>query len=79
MSDAVKRQMISDVPVGVFLSGGVDSALVAAMARDAAVENGVDVPTVFTVGFEGDSNACEIDDAAETARILGTSTQKCSS
>ena len=71
LSDAVKRQMISDVPVGVFLSGGVDSALVATMARDAAVENGVDVPTAFTVGFEGDSNACEIDDAAETARILG--------
>ena len=41
------------------------------MARDAAVENGVDVPTASTVGFEGDSNACEIDDAAETARILG--------
>ena len=71
LADAVKRQMISDVPVGVFLSGGVDSALVAAMARDAAMENGVDVPTTFTVGFEGSSNACEIDDAAETARILG--------
>ena len=53
MSDAVKRQMISDVPVGVFLSGGVDSALVAVMARDAAVENGVDVPTASTVGLKG--------------------------
>jgi asparagine synthase (glutamine-hydrolysing) len=71
LSSAVKRQMISDVPVGVFLSGGVDSALVAAMARDAALEKGVDVPIAFTVGFESNSQACEIDDAAETARILG--------
>lgn len=71
LAAAVQRQMISDVPVGVFLSGGIDSALVAAMARDAAIEKGVDVPRTFTVGFEGETQACEIDDAAETARILG--------
>jgi asparagine synthase (glutamine-hydrolysing) len=43
---AVERQLIADVPVGIFLSGGIDSALVAAVTRAA-------IPDVhgFTVGF----------------------------
>lgn len=46
VSAAVRRQLVSDVPVGVFLSGGVDSALVTAAAHDA-------LPRIetFTVGF----------------------------
>jgi asparagine synthase (glutamine-hydrolysing) len=44
--DAVVRQLVSDVPVGTFLSGGVDSALVTAFAADAL--RGLDT---FTVGF----------------------------
>ena len=68
LAAAVERQLISDVPVGVLLSGGIDSALVATMAREAGHQ-----PKTFTVGFGGGSAACEIDDAAETARVLGLS------
>ena len=48
-TDAVERQMMSDVPYGAFLSGGVDSAgVVAAMARRSPKP-----PTTFTIGFPG--------------------------
>lgn len=63
---AVNRQMLSDVPVGILLSGGIDSALVAAMATE-----GGHCPPCFTVGFGEQHSECEIDDAAHTARVLG--------
>jgi asparagine synthase (glutamine-hydrolysing) len=47
LSTAVRRQLVADVPVGIFLSGGVDSALVASAAREAVPEL-----ETFTVGFE---------------------------
>ncbi|HEU0023854.1 MAG TPA: asparagine synthase (glutamine-hydrolyzing) [Thermoleophilaceae bacterium] len=66
---AVERQMMSDVPYGAFLSGGVDSAaVVAAMARA-----GPPPPTTFTIGFPGhDELLDERQDAAESARLIGT-------
>src|SRR3954469_24150366 len=68
-TDAVERQMMSDVPYGAFLSGGVDSAaVVAAMAKRSAKP-----PTTFTIGFPG--GGPEFDEreyAAESARLLGT-------
>lgn len=66
LGGAVRRQLLSDVPVGIFLSGGIDSALVAAMAA----ESGRDLST-FTVGFGNQHPECEIEDAAITAKILG--------
>ena len=61
---AVRRQLVSDVPVGLYLSSGIDStALLALMRR----ELGEGIPT-FTIGFRG--HAGETDDAAEIARTF---------
>lgn len=50
--DAVERQMMGDVPVGVFLSGGLDSTLVAAIAARYLARHGERLQT-FAVGLEG--------------------------
>jgi asparagine synthase (glutamine-hydrolysing) len=67
--DAVERQMMSDVPYGAFLSGGVDSAaVVAAMARRMDTP-----PTTFTIGFPGAGDVVDERAVAErTAHALGT-------
>ncbi|WP_214370588.1 asparagine synthase (glutamine-hydrolyzing) [Pseudonocardia sp. H11422] len=52
---AVRRRMMSDVGVGVFLSGGLDSALVAAIAVREAQARGDMVPT-FAVGTPGSAD-----------------------
>lgn len=65
--DAVRARLVSDVPVGVFLSGGIDSALVAA----SVAASGARLQT-FTVGFEGASGYYEERPAAAAvARHLG--------
>lgn len=64
---AVRRRLISDVPLGVFLSGGVDSALTAACA--AHVLEGT--LKTFTIGFPG-TDFDESAGAAATARVLGS-------
>lgn len=62
----VRRHMLADVPVGVFLSGGIDSAAVAAaMARHATAP-----VKAFTMGFPG-SRTDETEIAAGIARHLG--------
>ena len=72
LESAVERQLMSDVPIGVLLSGGVDSALIAQAAQR---KSGYRMKA-FTVGFEtGDQGsidpADEIAEAAETAECLG--------
>ena len=66
LKNAVSKQLLSDVPIGLLLSGGIDSALIAAIARDA----GHKLPC-FTVGFGHEHEECEISDAEETAQVLG--------
>jgi asparagine synthase (glutamine-hydrolysing) len=48
MRDSVRAHLVSDVPVGVFLSGGVDSSLLAALAAEESSER----LRTFTIGFE---------------------------
>jgi asparagine synthase (glutamine-hydrolysing) len=64
---AIKRQLISDVPVGLLLSGGIDSGLLLALMN----LNGSSWPT-YTVGYGSSFADDELADAAETARVLGS-------
>jgi asparagine synthase (glutamine-hydrolysing) len=66
---AVRRQMVADVPVGCFLSGGVDSSVVAA-AMKAAAAPGQQVLS-FSIGFD-DPRYDETPYAARVASHLGT-------
>jgi asparagine synthase (glutamine-hydrolysing) len=64
---AVKARLVSDVPVGVFLSSGIDSSLVAA----SVAASGARLKT-FTVGFDGAADYYEErPQAAQVARHLG--------
>ncbi len=65
---AVKRHLISDVPVGLLLSGGIDSGLLLGLMS----ECGRDWPT-YTVGYGDSFRDDELKDAAETARLYGSS------
>jgi asparagine synthase (glutamine-hydrolysing) len=64
---SVRSRLVADVPVGVFLSGGVDSTLIAALAARAASGR---VKT-FTVGY-ADGSVNETEAARLTADALGT-------
>lgn len=66
LHDAVLRHLVADVPVGVFLSAGIDSTIVMAFAREYT-------PRVkaFTVGFGAIHGQDEVPIAAATAKALG--------
>lgn len=65
LTQSVRRRLVADVEVGCYLSGGIDSALVAALAVQVGAK-----PRAFTVGFL-DRDFDESQQAAEIARHLG--------
>ena len=67
LGEVVTSQMVADVPVGVFLSGGIDSSLIAAVMQSnssASIKS-------YTVGFD-DKEYDESNQAKNVASILGT-------
>lgn len=67
LEDSVKKQLVADVPVGILLSGGLDSSLVTAMA----VRNSSHVKT-FNVRFPGYGSYDETEHARLVAGHFGT-------
>lgn len=67
LEESVRRQLVADVPVGVLLSGGVDSSLITAMAVRASSR----VKT-FTIGFPGHGSTDETNHARLIARHFNT-------
>lgn len=68
-SNAVKRQLISDVPVGLFLSGGVDSALLGHYMQQHYTKGRINS---FTVGFEDNGEFNELEDAKESSKFINS-------
>ena len=67
LKKAIKGQMMADVPLGAFLSGGIDSTLVVSLMQSIS-----DIPIrTFTIGFE-EEKYNEAAYAKETAKHLGT-------
>ena len=67
MTDAVARRLVADVPVGAFLSGGLDSSIIVALAA----RQKPDLET-FTIGFADEPHFDERPYAAAVARMYNT-------
>jgi asparagine synthase (glutamine-hydrolysing) len=67
LRDSVRAHLVSDVPVGVLLSGGVDSSLIAALAADESSEP----LRTFSIGFE-EPSFDELEDARRVAERYAT-------
>jgi len=65
---AVERRLMSDVPLGAFLSGGIDSTIIVGVMSRLLNEP----VRTFSIGFEGDAAFDETDVARETAKHFGT-------
>jgi asparagine synthase (glutamine-hydrolysing) len=72
VATAVRRQLVADVPLGAFLSGGLDSSAIVAMMRRAWPQQRIDC---FSIGFAGDGavegNPADLPYARQVARHLG--------
>jgi asparagine synthase (glutamine-hydrolysing) len=68
LRDSIRKRMMSDVPFGVFLSGGVDSS-----ANVALMSELMSQPVrTYTVGFEDDEELNELESARAIAKRFGT-------
>lgn len=67
LRESLRIQMIADVPLGAFLSGGIDSSLITALMQDMSM----DKVKTFTIGFEN-KNYDESKHAGRVAKHLGT-------
>ncbi len=68
IKDAVKKRLISDVPLGTFLSGGLDSSLVSAIMHNLSNKR---IKT-FTIGFEGFGHYDERPFAKQVANLINS-------
>ncbi len=68
LRESVSAEMVSDVPLGVMLSGGLDSSLLAALMT----ESGEGRIKTFSIGFAEDADANELGEARQVATRLGT-------
>ena len=67
LADGIERQMMSDVPIGCFLSGGLDSTIIAcSMAR-----LGSSPPRTYSISFPGDPSCDESDHFERIAHEIG--------
>ena len=69
LEKSVERELVSDVPIGLFLSGGIDSAVLAGLATRAGTK-----PRTFTVDFAGRETKYYSESAlaSSTSKFLGT-------
>ncbi len=72
VKQVTKDHLLSDVPLGVFLSGGLDSSCMAAQMIDLRKESGGGNVKSFAVGYRAEDGSSELNQARLVARALGT-------
>jgi asparagine synthase (glutamine-hydrolysing) len=68
LGQAVRDRTVADVPVGMFLSGGIDSSIIATLLAESTAEP----PRTYSVGFENGRDDDELHFARRVAERIGT-------
>lgn len=71
LRESIRGQMVADVPLGAFLSGGVDSSIIVALMQAEAMATGAPPVKTFTIGFQ-EGSFDEAPHAKAVAKFLGT-------